>query len=264
MRSYIAIFSAILLALFIHTPLAHAEATEEEMNLSNNPLTPMAGLVLQDYIISSFYDTDSTANSFLLRGTLPMKIGGYPQLARMTLPYNTNPGPNGDNVSGFGDINIFDIFLTGSPTLQFGVGPYLIFPTASKEVTGAGKWQVGAAGTIMAPQQWGLLGALVTYQHDFAGDSDRPTQNIFTLQPFIIYNLPHSFYLRSVGIWNFDWETGNYYIPIGFGVGKVWKLENGVVMNAYAEPQWTVAHEGLAQPEFQTLVGLNFQFPLGL
>lgn len=242
---------------------AHADVSTDDMNKSNNPLTPMAALNIQDYYASSLYDSDKTANSFLIRGALPMLLGGVPQIARVTLPYVTNPGANGDSISGLGDMNIFDIFLMGTPELQIGAGPYLILPTASKDETGAGKWQIGAAGTVMHPSPWGLIGALLTYQHDFAGDTDRPTQNIFTAQPFLIYNLPLGYYLRSVGIWNFDWQTGNYYIPIGFGAGKVWKLESGSTVNVYVEPQWTVAHEGPLLPSYQTLVGINFQFPLG-
>lgn len=262
MRSYLALALA-LTAFILRLSAAQAEASADDMNNSNNPLTPMATLALQDYIISSLYESQDSANSFLLRGTVPMMLGGIPQLARVTLPYQTNPGMNGQ-VSGLGDLNIFDIFLTGTPKTQFGLGPYLVLPTASKDETGAGKWQIGAAGVVMSPGPWGILGALLTYQHDFAGDSDRPTQNIFTAQPFFIYNLPKAFYIRSVGIWNFDWQTGHYYIPIGFGLGKVWKTETGTTVNFYAEPQWTVAHEGPLLPEFQTLVGLNIQFPLGL
>ncbi|MNL66523.1 hypothetical protein D3C87_1910050 [compost metagenome] len=78
-----------------------------------------------------------------------------------------------------------------------------------------------------------------------------------------MYNLPQAFYLRSVGIWYFDWETGDYYIPIGFGLGKVWKTQAGITINLFAEPQWTVAHEGVGVPNYQTFVGLNLQFPLG-
>ncbi|WP_374034239.1 hypothetical protein ACES2I_17050 [Bdellovibrio bacteriovorus] len=240
-----------------------AETSSDDMNKSNNPLTPVVGLNLHDYITSSIFGTDETSNSFNLRGALPHATGGLPQLARMTIPYQTVPGPDGDQVSGLGDINIFDIFLVaGTETMQFGIGPYFIFPTASEDETGAGKWQAGASAVVMNPHPWGLLGGLLTYQHDFAGDEDRPTQNIATLQPFVIYNIPSGVYLRSTGIMFFNWETGDYYIPIGFGIGKVWKLETGITMNLFAEPQWTVAHEGVGVPNFQTFVGLNLQFPI--
>ncbi|CAE80985.1 hypothetical protein AB1A81_16535 [Bdellovibrio bacteriovorus] len=242
---------------------ALADASAEDMNKSNNPLTPMVALSLHDYITSSIFGTDETSNSFNLRGAMPHLLGGLPQIARMTIPYQTVPGPDGDQVSGLGDINVFDIFLLkGNEGLELGVGPYFVFPTASEDETGAGKWQVGASVMAMSPHPWGLIGGLLTYQHDVAGDEDRPTQNIATLQPFVIYNLPSAVYLRSTGIWFFNWETGDYYIPIGVGLGKIWKLESGTTMNLFAEPQWTVAHEGLGVPNYQTFIGLNFQFPI--
>lgn len=250
-----------LLILFVNQ-FAHAEASSEEMNKSNSPLTPSVSVNFQDYITSSIYGTDDSANTFLLRGAMPLKIGGLPQIVRATLPYSTMPGINGGTVNGFGDFNIFDIFLAGFDGLELGVGPYLVVPTASKDETGSGKWQIGAAAIAIHPQPWGLLGALLTYQHDFAGDEDRPIQNIFTLQPFVIYNMPYALYLRSTAVWNFNWQTGGYYVPFGIGLGKVWEMSGGGNANLFAEPQWTAWHEGDGYPNFQTFVGLNFQFPL--
>jgi hypothetical protein len=114
----------------------------------------------------------------------------------------------------------------------------------------------------IAPQSWGLLGGLVTYQHSFAGDADHPTQQSLQAQPFVIYNLPQGFYLRSSATWSFDLQRGDYYIPVGLGVGKVWKTVDGATLNLFVEPQGTVAHEGVS-PKLQVFMGLNMQFPLG-
>jgi len=132
---------------------------------------------------------------------------------------------------------------------------------ATNDRLGTGKWQAGAATAAIAPQPWGLLGALVTYQHSFAGVDDRPTQNGLQTQPFVIYNLPQAFYLRSTATWNFDLQRGDYYIPLGLGGGKGWKLSSGTTINLFAEPQYAVAHDGIA-PQWQLFMGLNFQFPL--
>ena len=35
-----------------------------------------------------------------------------------------------------------------------------------------------------------------------------------------------------------------------------------MVYNLFAEPQWTVGHEGVGVPKFQVFMGLNIQFPL--
>ncbi|WP_408096888.1 hypothetical protein ACJVC5_17770 [Peredibacter sp. HCB2-198] len=253
-----------LITLFILSSFAAYAADTKDMNTANNPLTPMLGLNFQDYYTSSLFGSDDTANAFLLRGTLPQKIGGLPQITRLTVPYQNAPRPGRDGVNGLGDINIFDIFLMKPVNgVEFGVGPYFVFPTATEDETGAGKWQAGASAVAIKPGDWGMMGALLTYQHSFAGPSERPTQNLATLQPFLIYNLPKSFYVRSSGVMNFNWQNGHYYIPIGAGAGKVWKLKSGTIMNLFVEPQWTIAHEGDGQPNFQTFMGLNLQFPLG-
>ncbi len=265
MFTWVKIFATLSLAISLTTHAAEGGPSADDINKSNNPLTPMLGLNFQDYIISSIYGMPNReANQGFVRGVMPSKMGGYPQILRMTIPYTTVPNMPSGSTSGTGDINLFDIFLLPSSSgIQTGVGPYLVFPTASKDETGSGKWQLGISGLVAGPETWGLWGALLTYQHDFAGDADRPTVNVAVVQPFIMYNLPHAFYLRSAGIWQFNWQTGNYYMPIGLGLGKVWKLESGTTINLFAEPQWTIAHQGDGFAEYQTYVGLNFQFPLG-
>jgi len=260
MKRCVTLFS--FLILFWMALSAHAQSNED-INAANNPLTPKVGLNFQDYITSSLYDSDEDMNTFLLRGTMPALIGGMPQIFRLTIPYMTVPGVDGDKVSGTGDISLFDIFLLKGQGFEYGIGPLLVMDTASKDETGTGKWQLGAAGVLIYPQAWGMLGALITYQHDIAGDDDRATQNLATIQPLILYNFSYGVYLRSTAIINLDWETGRYYVPLGLGAGKVWNLQGGTTINGFIEPQWTVAHEGAGEPEYQTFVGLNFQFPLG-
>ncbi|WP_246728063.1 hypothetical protein [Rhizobium leguminosarum] len=61
-------------------------------------------------------------------------------------------------------------------------------------------------------------------------------------------NLSDGWYLRSSATWNFNLESGNSYIPVGAGVGKVFQLDKGVTMNASIEPQYTVWHDGPGAP----------------
>ena len=41
--------------------------------------------------------------------------------------------------------------------------------------------------------------------------------------------------------------------------GKVLKVNN-IVFNIFAEPQFTILHKGVGQPEVQLFIGLNTQF----
>ena len=235
-----------------------AEATKE----ANNPLTPKITINFQDQWAPSLYDIDRGGNAFLFRGVIPNRLLGRAQLLRFTLPISTVPDASG-HTTGLGDLNLLDLFPFKGGHAEFAVGPQLTIPTATADETGTGKWQIGAAGVAIAPQRWGLLGSLVTWQTDFAGDDDRPGQNGLTAQPFFIYNLPKGWYLRSTAVLNFDLERGTYVIPLGAGAGKVFVKPSGTTINLFAEPQFTVAHEGAGQPEFQLFSGVNLQFPMG-
>jgi hypothetical protein len=156
-----------------------------------------------------------------------------------------------------------DIFiLPKHGELTFGAGPLVVLPTATDESLGSGKWQIGAVGIVVAPQNWGLLAGLVTYQTSFAGVSDREDVNLFTFQPIVNVNIQDGWYLRSSAIWNFNLQSGDSYIPVGLGVGKVFQLDKGITMNAFVEPQYTVWHDGRGAPRWQIFAGVNFQFPI--
>src|SRR6185312_11503111 len=60
-----------------HTASLCAQPSNEEMNASNNPLTPSLGLNLQDQYTDSFYGLDDAdSNAALLRASLPHKLFG--------------------------------------------------------------------------------------------------------------------------------------------------------------------------------------------
>lgn len=250
------------------TALSFGTAVAQEhsdVNEANNPLTPKITVNFHDYYIPSFNDVPGSpkSNQLLLRGLIPSDLGGMPQLFRYTLPVATAPDEPSGYVTGLGDLTLMDIFILpkhGEVTL--GAGPLVVLPTATDESLGSGKWQIGGAGVVVAPQTWGLIGGLATYQTSFAGQSDRPDVNLFTFQPIVNFNLSGGWYLRSSATWNFNFESGSSYVPVGFGVGKVIPLDKGITMNAFVEPQYTVWKDGAGSPRWQIFAGMNFQFPI--
>lgn len=164
--------------------------------------------------------------------------------------------------SGVGDVGLPGPdkgLLLKQGELDIGVGPLIILPTATSRELGTGEWSGGLAAVAVHASKEGLLGGLVQWQHSFAGQSQRETVHTATLQPFIIRNLPQGWYLRSTGTWTFDLQKNNYYIPLGLGVGKAWRVGKDI-FNAFVEPQWTVAHKGEGVPQFTVFAGLNITF----
>jgi hypothetical protein len=104
-----------------------------------------------------------------------------------------------------------------------------------------------------------LYGYLLTWQASVAGADDRADVNIAAFQPLLIGQLGGGTYWRSTGIMNYDFESDGYNVPLGIGIGQVWKSE-GTVYNLFVEPQWSAASKGAGWAEWQVFVGFNMQF----
>jgi hypothetical protein len=266
--------------------------TASQVANANNPLASLNAINLQDYYQPSLYSIPSaTENVMNLRGAM---VAGR-QIIRATLPVATLPSgyeiydllpPSGPNIddqspvmdlpnqaspaplvslqyaSGLGDFNIFDMIkLTpDNARTQFAIGPMLVAPTATDKALGAGKWQAGISAVTIHPLPMGsLIGALITWQHSFAGQQARPDTNFFTCQPLGILSIGGGYYIRSSATWTFDAANGRYLIPLGVGAGKVFKVGNAVA-NAFIEPQFSVYHQGIGQPSIQISAGINLQW----
>jgi len=239
-------------------PATPPEVDEETLKKANNPMADVKAFNIQNYIVSSIYGTDVQQNQLLLRYAQP--FGKF--LVRATMPFVTVSEPEEAPTFGLGDLNIFAIYsFYNKEGNQLGIGPAISLPTATSDLTGAGKWQAGfSALAFLAKNRQIQWGALLQWQGSFAGDEDRADVSLLTSQVFFIWQIGGGYNIRSTGVWTFNLEEeGNYNVPIGLGVGKVVKVGK-VVFNIFAEPQFTVMAEGYGQPKFQTFVGFNTQF----
>jgi hypothetical protein len=239
------------------------ESSSNATNEANNPVTPKRQIILQNYFMPSLHGYDGRyANQALVRLYLPTKLFGIENIFRIYQPIETKPlFPDGGN-AGLGETMVYDLALRKVNKFTLGAGPLLVLPVASHKDMGAGKWQAGAAGIVVTERSWGLMAAVISFQHSFSGyGSDRPRAEQITVQPLVHYNFNKGYYLRSSGIWNLDYGNHVSEIPIGFGAGRVWTLPSGTAMNLYVEPQYSVYRTGTGAPIWQILSGINFQFP---
>jgi hypothetical protein len=259
--STVAVLVGCVLSIGIAAPLAAQEGpSEEEMAQANNPLASADALNFQNYYASPLYGVpDRSTNTFWTRGVVP--IGRT--VTRASLPLATRPSSSAESAAGLGDFNIFTAYLfVSNPTTSIGAGPLVVAPTATDDALGQGKWQAGAAAVAFKATPLIQFGGLLTWQGSFAGDSDRESTSIMSAQPFAVWQLGGGTYLRSTGVWTFDLKSGDYVVPIGFGIGQVIK-QGKIVYNIFLEPQFSILHEGSGQPKVQLFAGLNLQFPRG-
>jgi len=257
----------LMLGTMLLTATVPAAKAEESGGMSadavanaNNPLADMNALNFQNYYVPKLYGvTDASANAMNLRGVM---VAGR-QIIRATLPVATVPTGAGEYASGLGDLNVFDAIVVYSNGMQVGIGPLLVIPTDTDDALGASEtWQAGLAGVFVKPLPGGsMVGGLATWQTDVAGSIEkRVDTNLATAQLFLTMSVGGGWYFRSTPLAVLDFENDNYMVPFGLGAGKVFMLGKAVV-NVFAEPQFTVYHDGTGQPSFQLFSGLNLQFP---
>jgi hypothetical protein len=231
-------------------------------NSANDPTEPRLTLEYWNYYAPSLNQLNGDAENGILRALIPFTVGGIQQEMHVIPSLVTAPAATSGPRTGLGDTQIYNFTLTkqdiGLPEkVTFGIGPLIAVPTATSTNFGPDSLQGGVAGAVIAPQSWGLLGVLATYQHTLWG----PSSSVTSVQPNVFYNLDHGFYLRSSAVMTYDTFGHTTVIPIGFGAGKVVQLDGGYTLNAYVEAQPSLYRAGVGAPVFQIFTGIKIQFP---
>jgi hypothetical protein len=251
-----------ILAVFAVAAHAEEDTNSSSSNSANNPVEPRLTLQYWNYYAPSLSDVNDGAENGVGRALFPFTIAGIQQIFHIDPPVVTNPTASNGPRTGLGDTQLYNFTLgkfdLGLPQkVTLGFGPLLAIPTRTDSNLGTGKLQAGAAGVTLAPQSWGLLGLLATYQRTVSGRIFQLT----TVQPFVYYNLPQGYYLRSSAIITFDGATRTAVVPVGFGFGKVLNLAGGFTLNLYAEGQPSIYRTGVGAPNYQVFIGFSLQLP---
>jgi hypothetical protein len=227
-----------LMALCFRTPV---EAKEKE-DVSNRydftpPLTRVD--VRLQYQNSPPSDND---NYYIttLRVDKPIRVSkAWSLVTRLDLPLLITDAMgtddrNGDYKFGLGDILVQGLFINKlTQRFAWGFGTQLIFPTATKEQMGDGKYEVlpTAVFRVTTPEitkgSWVAL--LVRYGLSFAGDDDRADIKEIQFAPTYNLSLPHSWFVALYPSSDIRYnlgdqkagDTGRWFVPLDLMVGKM-------------------------------------------
>ncbi len=218
-----------------------ALAAQEIANQANNPAAPVTLIQLRNILlpaaslpglVPNVRGTGGTVNSFQLQPVLPIgPFHSFPlvQLIKITMPFPMlqSSGPASSqqvDVTGRGDLEVFDLFTVKQSWGRWGFGPALAFPTASVKALGAGKWQAGPSVALIYTGVKNLtVGAIVQSFMSYAGSPNRPNVNNMVVTPTFTFNLKEGWFVgMSDYNWSFNWESGGApTIPLGLQFGKV-------------------------------------------
>jgi hypothetical protein len=169
-------------------------------------------------------------------------------VTRTDLTVINQPGtePGQGDTFGLGDTEL-SLFVSPPSTeaLVWGFGPIILFPTASANVLGGGKWGSGpTAAAIYSTGPW-ELGLLVNNVWSFAGVRTRPAVNEMAIEQDIQYSWPSGWYLTYGPSITADWTASSsdrWTVPVGAGVGKALQIGQ-LSLNLQAE-----AYDNVVRP----------------
>jgi len=237
-----------------------ADAAQALSSQVNDPTAPLSLIQFRDVLAPDIPGTDGPANLFEVQPVLPISASPslpFDQLLKLTFPFATSPNPDG--ASGLGDFQLFDLVSIKQSWGRWGLGPTLVFPTATSDSLGQGKWQAGPAAAFIVTSVRNLqAGAVFQNPISFAGDIDRDRVNALTITPTLTYNLPGGWFGgHSDFDWTFDWtERGKATIPIGIQFGKVFSV-GSTPFSLSIQAAYNVVHHS-SNPDWLIGVELNW------
>ena len=154
-------------------------------------------------------------------------------------------------------------YLSPSRTLNgftLGMGPIFLLPTGTDELLGAEKWGAGPTGVVAWQGSGWTIGILANHIWSFAGDEDRDEFNQTYLQPFISYTTPEAWTFTLQSESTYDWNTGDWLVPLNFMVAKLIKFGDQPVSIVGGVRYWADSPE-TGHHDFGARLGITFLFP---
>jgi len=235
-----------------------------------NPVSSLISVPFQYNYNGGIGPQDGSQNYVNIQPVVPFSLNGnWNLILRTIVPIidQDDAVPGTGSQFGLGDTTQ-SLFLSpkkpGPGGLIWGVGPAFLWPTATEEELGAGKWGAGPTGVALVQKGPWTYGMLANHIWSFAdaGDDDRPFYNQTFVQPFLAYNTPSAWTYTLNSESTYNWTTHDWSIPINAIVTKTTHLGKQPVQLGVGARYWV--HTPESGPEgWGARAVLTFLFPTG-
>jgi len=236
---------ALALALFAGATPLHAQTTHQNANQSapettdeaaklakelSNPISSLISVPLQSNWDFGIGPNDATRYTLNVQPVIPISLSADLNLiVRTIMPVidAESPAPGVDSASGLGDITQSFFFSPKKPTdggWIWGAGPALLYPTASDELLGSGKWCAGPTAVFLKQESGWTVGVLANQLWSFAGEGYRSEVNATFIQPFVSYTTKtHTTFALNTES-TYDWTQQQWTVPLNLMVSQLFKV----------------------------------------
>lgn len=219
-----------LLFLFTLFPSTHAQSSDDA-GLAQQLSNPVADLITVPIQLNYDQDIGPRDDGWKLQTNIqpviPFSLNDkWNLITRTIIPviFQEDIIPGSDSDFGLGDINMSLFFSPREPTssgLIWGVGPILLFPTATETLLGGEKWGAGPALVALTMRGQWTIGMLANHIWSYAGDSDRQDISNTFVQPFVAYTTATAWTYSVQSETTYNWETENWSVPLNVAIAKL-------------------------------------------
>ncbi len=261
------LLSVTFIALFLTVmPLQAAEPDNEELaKAAQNPIAKLVSVPFQDDINFNVGPEGGVQNVLNIQPVIPFTLSeDWNLITRTIMPVISQPpfGPGQETQFGLGDTQL-SLFLSPAKGKEFiwGVGMITQLPTHTGSRLGSNQWGLGPSVVGLRIDGPWVYGALVNNLWSLGGSGSNSYNN-FLLQPFVNYNFGKTgTYLVSAPIATANWKTGQWIVPLGGGIGQIFRMFGKLPVNSSLQAYYNVAHPEDLGPEWQIRVQVQFMFP---
>ena len=234
----------------------------------SNPISALISLPVQFNWDENYGPLEEGSKSFInVQPVIPISLNEtWNLISRTILPLaieQRDLAPGSGSQNGRGDIVQSLFFSPQEPTsggLIWGVGPVLLFPTATDDLLGGEKWGIGPTGVLLKQTGPWTYGALFNHVWSFAGEDDRDDIDLTFLQPFVSYTTPKAWTIALNAESTYNWETEVWAVPVNLMVKKVIRLGKQPVSVVAGVRYWADSPDNGADG-WGVRLEVNFLFP---
>jgi hypothetical protein len=220
----LAAISVVILSFPRIVPAQAEDAADLAQDLTN-PLADMVTVPIQmNYDQSIGLTDDGWKLQTNVQPVFPFQVAeNWNMISRTILPisYQDKIVPGEGSQFGLGDATLSLFFSPQTSGVTWGVGPILLFPTATDSLLGAKKWGAGPTAILLTMRGSWTMGALGNHIWSFAGDSDRSDINSSFIQPFMAYTWPSAWTLSFQSETTYNWETEQWSVPVNAALARL-------------------------------------------
>jgi len=230
----------------------------------NNPIASLISVPFQYNLDFGIGPRNATKNTLNIQPVIPISISkDWNVIVRTIVPviYQDSPADGTPSVWGLGDTTQSFFFSPKDPVHGWivGAGPVFLWPTATNDSLGTGKWGAGPTAVILQQKHGWTYGMLANHIWSYAGDSDNPSVNATFLQPFIAYSFPTYTTLTLNTESTYDWANHQWTIPINAMVSQLLKVGKLPIQLQFGGRYYAEGPSG--GPEWGLRFTLTFLFP---